>query len=166
MRIAIVSDTHGNWPLVAEAIRAEGKIDYLMFLGDYASDGRQLEKALQIPAFVVRGNCDDVFEEPEEQCIELGEWRFLICHGHRYQVKQTLQSIYYHGLEQQVDFVLYGHTHQAFYGEEGDITLINPGAIDKRKLLSDTASWGLLTVSDKKSENIFKKYEKKTCQMK
>ena len=38
MRLAIVSDTHDNWPLVVDAIKAEGNIDYLIFLGDYVSD--------------------------------------------------------------------------------------------------------------------------------
>lgn len=167
MRIAIVSDTHGNWQVAAEAIREtirkEGAIDCLMFLGDYAGDGRQLEKALQIPAYIVRGNCDGFCDETEEQVIELGEWRFLICHGHRYQVKQTLQHMYYRGLELQVDFVLYGHTHQAVY-EEDDVTLINPGAVSDMNLRFDTASWGLLTLSEKKSENFFRKYEKRACQ--
>ena len=164
MRIAIVSDTHGNWPVVAEAVKAAGGADYLMFLGDYASDGRQLEQALQIPAWIVRGNCDDYSSEPEEQIVELGEWRFLICHGHRYNVKQTLQPVYYRGQEAGVDFVLYGHTHQAVY-EEGDVTLINPGAVHDMNLRFQTASWGLLTLSEKKSEKFFKKYEKNTCQM-
>ena len=49
MKIVIVSDTHGNWPVAAEAIRAEGSIDYLIFLGDYASDGRQLETVTPFP---------------------------------------------------------------------------------------------------------------------
>ncbi len=53
MRIAIVSDMHGNWPVVAESIKqnikAEGTIDYLMCLGDYAADGRQLEKHCRSP---------------------------------------------------------------------------------------------------------------------
>lgn len=163
MKIAIVSDTHGNWPVVAEAIRAEGEIDYLMFLGDYAGDGHQLEKTLQVPAYIVCGNCDGFCSDAEEQLIELGGWRFFICHGHRYNAKQTLQALYYRGLEQQADFVLYGHTHQAVY-EEGAVTLINPGAVSSMNLRFDTASWGLLTLSDKKSENFFRKYEKKTCQ--
>lgn len=78
-------------------------------------------------------------------------------------MKQTLQPLYYRGLELQADFVLYGHTHQAVY-EEGEVTLINPGAVSGLNLRMDNASWGLLTLSEKKSENIFRKYEKKTCQ--
>lgn len=160
MRIAIVSDTHGNWPIVAEAIREIGGVDYLMFLGDYASDGRSLEKTLHVPSFLVRGNCDSDISEVEEQVIELGDWRFFLTHGHRYRVKQTLQSLYYRGMELQADFVLYGHTHQALY-EEREITMINPGAVDEWNLRFENASWGLLTLPDKKSGKILKKYEKK-----
>ncbi len=154
MRLAIVSDTHGNWPLAARAIKQEGELDALIFLGDHASDGQQLAKALQLPVYLVRGNCDSADQGPEEQLVELGGWRLLLCHGHRYGVKQGLQRLYYRGLEQQVDFVLFGHTHQAVC-EEGDVTLINPGSVSELNVLRDTASWGLLTLSDKKDENFF-----------
>ena len=45
MKLAVVSDTHGNWPFVAQAVRQDGTVDYLIFLGDHASDGKQLAKA-------------------------------------------------------------------------------------------------------------------------
>ena len=163
MKIAVVSDTHGNWLPVKEAIEAAGGVDYLMFLGDHASDGRQLEKTLQIPAYIVRGNCDDFSDGLEEQLVELDGWRFLLCHGHRYQVKDNLQRIYFRGLEQQVDFVLFGHTHQFLY-EEGDVTLLNPGSASRMNMVLNADSWVLLTLSAKKEKNFLKKYEKKACQ--
>lgn len=166
MKIAIVSDTHGNWPPVLEAIQQETDVDYLFFLGDHASDGKQLEKKLQIPAFIVRGNCDSFEAAPEEQLVELAGWRFLLCHGHRYGVKQNLQKIYYRGLEQQVDFVLFGHTHQAVCEEMPAFMIINPGSVSTANMAMNAAFWGLLTLSDKKEENFFKKYEKKACQNK
>ena len=55
MKLAVVSDTHGNWPLVAQAIRTDGPVDYLLFLGDHASDGKQLAMALNIPALYCAG---------------------------------------------------------------------------------------------------------------
>ena len=131
--------------------------------GDHASDGRHLEQALVISAFIVRGNCDACEDAPEEQLVELGGWKLLLCHGHRYHVKQNLQSIYYRGLEAGADIVLFGHTHQAIY-EAGAVTLINPGSVSSRNLALDTASWGLLTLSDKKEENFFITYEIKACQ--
>lgn len=163
MKIAVVSDTHGNWLPVKEAIEAAGGVDYLMFLGDYASDGRQLEEHLQIPAYIVRGNCDEFADEPEEQLVELNGWRFLLCHGHRYQVKHNLQQLYFRGLEQQADFVLFGHTHQFLY-EEGEVTLLNPGSASQFNIALNADSWVLLTLSGKKDEKFFKKYEKKACQ--
>lgn len=162
MRIAVVSDTHGNWPMVAEAIKQEGGIDCLMFLGDHAADGRKLQQLLQLPAYIVRGNCD--FDDaPEELLVELLGWRLLLCHGHRYQVKNGLQNLYYRGLEQQADIVLFGHTHEACL-EEGEVTLINPGSVSERNLRWDRASWGILTLGEKGTEKILKKYEKRTCQ--
>ena len=62
-----------------------------------------------------------------------------------------------------MDFVLFGHTHQAVY-EEGEVVFINPGSVSPLNVALNTASWGLLTLSDKKDENFFKKYEKKACQ--
>lgn len=162
MRIAVVSDTHGNWPMVVDAIAKEGIVDCLIFLGDHAADGRQLQKKLQIPAYIVRGNCD-LDDTPEELLVELLGWRLLLCHGHRYQVKNGLQKLYYRGLEQQADLVLFGHTHEA-YLEEGEVTLINPGSVSERNLRWNRASWGLLTLSEKGTEKNSKKYEKKTCQ--
>ena len=164
MRLAIVSDTHDNWPLVVDAIKAEGNIDYLIFLGDYVSDGRQMEKALQIPTFLVRGNCDSYEDGRGELVVELGGWRLLLCHGHFYSVKETLEELYVHGVEEQVDFVLFGHTHQAYY-REGEVVMINPGSVSKFNLMLNDASWGLLTLSKEKNEKNFIKYEKKTCQM-
>ncbi len=162
-KIAIVSDTHGNWQMAADEIGKEAGITHLIFLGDHAEDGEQLAAALQIPAYIVRGNCDTTKRAEEEQIVSLGDWRLFICHGHRYQVKQNLQRIYYRGLELGVDFVLYGHTHIAMY-EQGEVTLINHGSMSDGNRMLQTASWGILTLLAEKNEKNLGKYEKKTCQ--
>lgn len=163
MKIAVVSDTHGNWQLIEKALQEE-PVDYLMFLGDNAEDGRQLERSLGIPAFIVQGNCDYSDPAPVERMVELGGWQFLLCHGHSCFVKENLTWLWAEARDRKVDFALYGHTHQAFYEERDGITVINPGAVSMLDLVIGTASWGLLTLSDKKDENFFKKYEKKACQ--
>ena len=166
-KIAIVSDTHGNWKKALEEMRKETGITHFVFLGDHAKDGEAIAGMLDIPSYIVRGNCDYSSDGVEEQVIQIGDWRFLICHGHRYQVKETLQTIYYRGLELGVDFVLYGHTHIAVY-EPDTVTLINPGSMSEGNILMRNASWGLLTLPveklKEKNENFFGKYEKKTCQ--
>ena len=162
-KLAIVSDTHGNWQRAVCEIQQEKDLTHLIFLGDHAKDGEAIAQALAIPGYIVRGNCDNTEDGAEEQIISLGNWRIMICHGHRYQVKQTLQNLYYRGQELAVDYVLYGHTHIAVY-EPDRVTLINPGAMNTSAFLMKTASWGILTLPAEKNENFFGKYEKKTCQ--
>lgn len=169
--IAIVSDTHGNWQRAVQEIQSEMQkghvITHFVFLGDHAKDGYAIAEALGLPAFIVRGNCDYAEDAQEEQIIAIGDWRIMICHGHRYQVKQTLQNLYYRGMELGVDFVLYGHTHIAVY-EPGEVTLINPGSMSEGNMIMKNASWGLLNLPverpEEKNEKFFGKYEKKTCQ--
>ena len=66
MKIAIVSDTHGSWQSVREALQAEEGLEQLFFLGDMAADGQKLAKALGLSAYIVRGNCDGWVPEPAE----------------------------------------------------------------------------------------------------
>ena len=166
-KVAIVSDTHGNWKntaaLIEQETKTQGGITHLVFLGDHAKDGVALAEYLQVPAYIVRGNCDATEDGVEEQIVALGDWRLLICHGHRYQVKQTLQNLYYRGLELGVDYALFGHTHIAIY-EVGDVILINPGSMCERNMACNSASWGLLTLPVEKNEKNLGKYEKNTCQ--
>lgn len=44
MKIAIVSDTHGSWQSVREALQAEEGLEQLFFLGDMAADGQNSPK--------------------------------------------------------------------------------------------------------------------------
>lgn len=162
MRAAIVSDTHGNWKPTAEEILKE-KVDCLFFLGDHARDGKEMEQFLNIPAYIVRGNCDRTEDAEAEMIVELGGWKILLCHGHYYHVKEQLQSLFYRGLELGIDIILYGHTHRAYYEETDGLTIINPGSVSRENVYLGNASWGILTLSDEKNENNLKKYEKRGC---
>ena len=57
-KIAIVSDTHGNWQKALEEIEKEENITHFVFLGDYAKDGTAIANVLDVPSYIVRGNCD------------------------------------------------------------------------------------------------------------
>ena len=163
LRFLVFSDSHGRIEPMLDLYKQYPN-DGIIHLGDHISDARQLMPMVgAYPVYQVRGNCDPFDHGPEEQILSFHGTRIMICHGHRYQVKSTYQPVYYRGLELGADFVLFGHTHQAMY-EEGDVTLINPGSVSSFNLRFDSASWGLLTLSEKKSENFLRKYEKKTCQ--
>ena len=161
MKIAIVSDTHGSWQSVREALQAEEGLEQLFFLGDMAADGQKLAKALGLSAYIVRGNCDGWVPEPAELTVNVGGVDVLLCHGDHYQVKTTLTPLYLRGQELGVDIVCFGHTHQPVY-EEGEVTLINPGSASRPHLLDESPSWGLLELTDDPlSGKKVKKYIKK-----
>lgn len=160
MKIAIVSDTHGQWQNVRQALASEEGLDYLFFLGDLADDGQALAKALQLPAYIVRGNCDSFFAETDELEVTLGGVHFLLCHGDKYHVKQNLTTLLWRGKEVGADIVCFGHTHMPIY-EEGELVLINPGSASQPRLFDQAPSWGLLELADEENEKKVKKYERK-----
>ncbi len=161
MKIAIVSDTHGRWQAVRQALAAEKGLDYLFFLGDFDKDGQALAQALGLSAYIVRGNCDELSRQEAELTVNLGGVKFLLCHGDHYQVKNTLIPLQLRGEEIGADIVCFGHTHQPLY-EEGTPILLNPGSAAKPRLPDQAPSWGLLEIlDDPASGKKVKKYEKK-----
>ena len=55
--------------------------------------------------------------------------KIFMCHGHRYGVKYSYNSIYYRGKEVGADIVLFGHSHLPIIEECDGLTLMNPGSI-------------------------------------
>ena len=91
----------------------------------------------------MRGNCDawDFSDAPESLRFRAGGVEIYMTHGHRQNVKMTLDS-----LANTVHFSgaalgLFGHTHQSEYKKIGDVTLFNPGSIGRGK-----RSYGLILV--------------------
>ncbi len=159
MKIAIVSDTHQQWENVLAAIQTEN-VDYLFFLGDLLSDGYALGENLAIPYQMVSGNCDIISQAPEEVLFTLAGVKFLLCHGHRYQVKEGFNKLYYRGMEMGVDIICFGHTHQSVY-IESEVILINPGSASRPRSFDEKPSWGLLEIEEKEGKKKIIKYHKK-----
>lgn len=127
MRILVTGDTHGQIDNVLEAAELLD-IDYLIFTGDHYVDGEKIAKFLSIPYAGVKGNCDRNIKAVEEEVIKIGGKKILLIHGHLYGVKNTLDNIYYRGLEKEVDVVVFGHTHIPLCEQVDDLWLINPGS--------------------------------------
>ena len=74
-------------------------------------------------------DCDYRPGEPEEETLLIGGLRILLCHGHRFGVKQSLLQAGYTAEERDLDCFLFGHTHQPFHDRRGKCTFLNPGSI-------------------------------------
>ena len=131
MKILILSDSHGMIDNLLTAAEIE-KPDIIMHMGDYASDCENLYMHYpNADIKCVRGNCDRNVPE-NVNAIEkftLQGKRFFITHGHLFGVKQSTDSLIEHGLAENADVILYGHTHCQHMQHVGQMLVVNPGSI-------------------------------------
>ena len=127
MRILILSDTHGNYPLALKAVEEYDMYDQVVHLGDEVEDALMLEQITGRHIVKVAGNCDYMTSQPRELCIVLGSTRVLITHGDKYQVKSGLARLHRKALQERAHVVLYGHSHRASIDTVGGILFVNPG---------------------------------------
>lgn len=129
IRLALVSDSHGRGNALKAAAGGMEGCEGLCHLGDLVPDGQRMSQMLGLPLYGVRGNCDGWENAPEEMVLNVAGHKLLLCHGHRYGVKESLTRLYLRGQEAGADIVLYGHTHQPRVDRNGPMMLINPGAL-------------------------------------
>ncbi|MBO9130533.1 metallophosphoesterase [Bacillus sp. 165] len=127
MRALIVSDSHGlTSELEALKKKFEHDVDIMIHCGDSELSVHNTELA----GFeVVKGNCDFNGEFLNEIVKDVGEIRFFVTHGHLYNIKMTVQSLWYRAKELEATVACFGHSH--IMGAEllDGILLINPGSI-------------------------------------
>jgi len=134
MRFLVVSDTHGITNKTIQIYNTLQDIDSIIHLGDLKKDADEISKIVNCPVISVEGNCDGNFFTTGKKEFEIFETEFgkmFITHGHRQNVKNSLQSLVYSALEQECKIALFGHTHKAFTATEMGIYLLNPGSISQ-----------------------------------
>lgn len=127
MKILVIADTHNVTKPIINQIKKE-KADMLFFLGDFVKDGEDIKRKLQIPAYIIAGNGDMASYYKKEQLLKLRNKRILLTHGHQYNIKNTLEKLYYHGAENGANIILFAHTHIPYLSWEGEVLLMNPGS--------------------------------------
>ncbi len=143
MRIAVFSDTHGRIHNCLRAMDLIGSVDHILHLGDTARDAEDLGVCFpDTPITYVCGNSDFCAAVDTEKVIELGGKRLFLCHGHTRGVKSGLRELA-HSVKG-VDLALFGHTHEAYDGEEDGVRLFNPGSICLPA--SGKPSFGIITI--------------------
>jgi hypothetical protein len=147
MNILVISDSHGDSQCVKallERYAPNGQVQMALHLGDNAGDLLRYES--EYPSLVMQavcGNCDYGYEP--ERMLTLGSRRLLLLHGHRQNVKFTVDTLAYYAQERGADICLYGHTHRAAQLERGLVLLFNPGSVTEPRG-GGRPTYGLLTV--------------------
>lgn len=146
-RILVFSDSHGKTEYMTEAMEKIIDTDLVVHLGDNVRD---IETVSYIyPDFkyaYVCGNCDISADAPYKKIIEADGFRILLTHGHEFHVKSSLLTLTEYAKENNIDCVLYGHTHLPYCSHENGILFLNPGSGS----ITGNESYGVVEIYDGK----------------
>lgn len=130
-KIGLISDTHGNWSSIDQAVSIAQNMDMWLHMGDCTPDAEYLQSLVDVPVYGVAGNCD--WPTPSilyERIIDVEDHRIFITHGHNYGVRYTQEFIMEAAESQNADIAVYGHTHIVEY-LIGPPVILNPGSASR-----------------------------------
>lgn len=145
MKVAVFSDTHGDYAHVCTALDSLEDVEHIIHLGDTMDDAEIIEQILGAPLIKIPGNCDCCASAPREQLCSIAGKNFFIVHGDRYNVKEGLERLRLKAESVGADIVLFGHTHRPFAETINGVLFFNPGSLSDR---CEVRSYGLLRISD------------------
>lgn len=131
MKIGVISDTH--IPSVLKALPSKvfevfNGVDLILHAGDIVEMSVLDELQALAPVEAVAGNMDgtDVHRRlPAKKVLTLGRFRVGLIHG-KYRMDEQRQRIRQEFDD--VDLIVYGHSHTPFWGRENGVYFLNPGS--------------------------------------
>lgn len=160
MKIVVISDTH--MPKKAKQLPEKLLIDlqdcdYIIHAGDWQTVELYNELNQFGPVIGVTGNVDGQELKSllkTKEILQAGNFRIGIVHGHgtgKTTEKRAVETF----TADEVDCIIYGHSHIPVLKEIDGVTVFNPGSpTDKRR--QQQFSYGILTVGERiNAEHIF-----------
>ncbi len=148
MKVLILSDTHGYNDTMYEVIDREAHFDMLIHCGDLEGAYDELRTKVNCTLHVVAGNNDYDPDMDRVRVFDIGKYKAVLTHGHRYRLYSDLSPLFYLAVENHADFVFFGHTHVPMIKEEGPVTLINPGSLTYPRQHGRKPSYIVGTIED------------------
>ncbi|MFH1652906.1 MAG: metallophosphoesterase [Pseudomonadota bacterium] len=158
MKIIAISDTH--MPTTVKSIPPEivsilKGADIVVHAGDFASLEAYDEFNSLFNLRAVAGNMDSYELKsvlPERLIFEEEGVRVGVIHGWG-SPKQTIENVYSSFIDDDVDLIIFGHTHSTYNDVRGSVLLFNPGSLfDKR--FASANSYGEIVVSKGRIESV------------
>lgn len=152
MKIAIISDTHKDYSSIDKIVSILKKCDLILFAGDNFSDSKYIHEKTGIDIIAVKGNCD--FCDVEEEIIfDINEKKVFLCHGDKYNVKDSLDKISKKAKHIEADIVIFGHTHIPLEIKKEGILYLNPGSLSRPRK-NDKKTFLLVDIDDDVKTNL------------
>ena len=153
MKIGVVSDTHifrASKKLPQVLVEQFSKVDLILHLGDWVVMDVYDQLAQLAPVDGIAGNNDgyEIIERfGERKLLTIEGKRIGLIHGHTpYSRKGTDGNAFLAFEGENVDVILFGHSHQPLMRNQNGILLFNPGSpTDKRR--EKRYSFGLLDIT-------------------
>lgn len=138
MKIGVISDTH--IPLRAVCLppivfTAFADVELILHAGDLVDESVLIELEAIKPVKAVCGNCDPFELElklPHSTIIELNGYRLGLTHGHQGNRNLPTPLCALSRFEQ-VDLVVFGHSHAPYNELVDGVRLFNPGSATDRR---------------------------------
>lgn len=149
MRILVVSDSHGRWGALSNAIMAQPTAEVVIHLGDGSDDLERLRSYYPERMMVgVSGNCDYYGGDryPAENVLRFAGKSIFYTHGHTYRVKSGDSLVEQAARARGADICLYGHTHTAMSTYRDGLYIMNPGSIAHPR--GDGPTCGIIDITD------------------
>lgn len=157
MKIGVVADTH-SLDLPAKLLKALEKTDLIVHAGDFCSlKEYKVFKNIK-PVKAVSGNCDETSllkKLPVKDIFEIGGVNVGLFHGEG-SARTTLDSVINKFIDDDVDVVIYGHTHEPVVSEIHGVTYFNPGSPNDI-ITAPYCSYGLMEIKNGKFKINIKK---------
>jgi len=161
MKIGVISDTHipdKALDLPKDILKCFQGVDMIIHAGDLA-DLSVLNKLRSICNNVkaVWGNMDppDVRKElKEKEIIQVGDFKIGIMHGSG-RPDNLIEILSLEFKKDNVDIIIFGHSHSSLNEKRGDILFFNPGS-PTDKIFSPYNSYGIIEINDKIEARIIK----------
>lgn len=154
MKIGVISDTHipdRAEEIPKQIIEAFKKVDMVIHAGDLV-DLKVLDSLKSVCKDVkaVWGNMDpyEVRKKlPEKEIIKMGNYKIGIMHGYGQpdNLIKLLSGVFE---KDNVNLVVFGHSHNAVNEKKGNIVYFNPGS-PTDKIFAINNSYGIIEINDK-----------------
>lgn len=149
MRILVISDTHRKNDNYLNVVKKVGKLDMVIHLGDVEGSEYTIEEAAGCPVEMVAGNNDFFSNLPSEKTLQIGKYRVMITHGHRYYIGMGNEMLKEEAIAHGVDIVMYGHTHKPVIDISDNIVAINPGSLSYPRQENRKPSYIIMEIDEK-----------------
>ncbi len=130
MKIGVLSDTHipaKTSALPKRVYQVFQSVDMIIHAGDIEASPVLDELAALAPVHAVAGNMDhEIYALPVMRHMVIEGYRVGVMHGTG-GPKPDIRS-YVRKQLGEVQLIIYGHTHKAYWGQEGGIWFMNPGS--------------------------------------